>query len=71
MIKIVMDRIIATEMQARKYEIICGEDNCHGRLEFTGAEYERLPPLYEHKCNNCGDISQLDKKYPYIDYSEK
>lgn len=43
----------------------CGE----GLMERVGdTVYPTSPPIYPHKCNNCGSESGYTVEYPYIRY---
>ena len=41
-------------------------DHCgDGELFHTGEVLTVYPPLYPHRCDNCGKDSSLDRPYPY------
>lgn len=42
----------------------CGD----GKMLPTGNIFTSYPPLYEHKCNNCGFITNFRVQYPHVEY---
>lgn len=45
-------------------------DKCSdGEMIFTqNSIWNIIPPQYEHKCDSCGGVLMLEKKYPIIKY---
>jgi hypothetical protein len=41
---------------------VCGK----GHMRPTGVVYERMPPLFVHECDKCGQGMNLDHHYPYV-----
>lgn len=47
----------------RTIEYIC--DSCKvGEMKPTGIMLTCEPPLYQHKCTNCGEINSFRNNYP-------
>lgn len=47
--------------------------DCGSTLKFTGiTDNSKVhlgePILYQHRCDECGDVGVFDKKYPSIDF---
>lgn len=54
--------------KAVEVDYVC--DVCKkGRMRPTGIILERLPPLYVHKCNKCGQGMNLYCTYPTIRFA--
>lgn len=43
-------------------------DKCGGEMLPTGISTASMPPLYQHKCKDCGEIDSFRCTYPRIEY---
>jgi hypothetical protein len=52
-----------------KVKMLC--ENCTMRyMKPTGLMKPMHPPLFTHRCENCGYEKDFKQKYPYIEYVE-
>jgi len=60
------------EKKVESYTVryICDDDECNGIVVFSGVVLTMYPPLYVHKCENCGKSYNLRNQYPYMTYKE-
>lgn len=61
--------ITETPMQPVKVDYVC--DACNtGHMRSTGEHLTSNPPIYPHRCDNCGEFKSFNRCYPYITYKE-
>lgn len=58
------------QTEVKLYEVHQYCDKCGEELIFTGEILLSNPEKYVHKCNKCGNVEWLSKKYPCIEYKE-
>ena len=58
------------QTEVKSYEVHQYCDKCGEELIFTGEVLLSNPGKYVHKCNKCGNVEWLPKKYPCIEYKE-
>lgn len=64
------DRLLNKEVKVYKTDHKCNECE-HGLYIYGDIKWrDTSGAKYSHKCNNCGDITCLDKQYPIITYKE-
>lgn len=59
-----MEKESRIESWSVKY--FCDEEKCKGVVVFTGEVLTSYPPIYIHKCEDCGKQYKLRISYPYI-----
>ena len=59
---------IKTPVNTRMVEYVCDECGEGKMLQEGESVLAIYPPLYPHKCTNCGCIMNFYVKYPYVEY---
>lgn len=55
------------QQDVRPIEVVLQCD-CGGIMQFTGKTLLSNPARYEHKCPACGYTTDMQERYPYLDY---
>ena len=66
-------RVVERKVEVLTYKVRAMCELCPaGEFLPTGIASMAIPPLYEHKCNECGELRNIrGKQYPEIRYEEK
>lgn len=63
-----MSYIMKKKIQPIQVDLYCTD--CHVPVKFTGEILDSYPPIYIHKCPQCGRKHTDNVNYPYIIYEE-
>jgi hypothetical protein len=63
---------VKTFQRILRHASLDATSTCNGDYVFTGIVIsEKTIPVYEHRCNQCGDAQNFDKRFPELIYERR